>query len=79
MILEVSTESNLFLTLTYLEEYILYRCLWHKYSKLVPNPNLPAKIYDAQQRIHLRIYLKVHYITLFAGRIFCCDTGDTDK
>ena len=46
----------------------------------MPNPNLFRIIYDAQQCIHvaltsLRVYFKVPYITLFAGRIFCCDTG----
>ena len=41
----------------------------------MPNPNLFRRIYDAQQFIALRLYLKVQYITLFAGRIFCCDTG----
>ena len=41
----------------------------------MPNPNLFRRIYDAQQRIALRVYLKVLYITPFVGRIFCCYTG----
>ena len=37
-------------------------------------PNLFRRIYDAQQWIALRVYLKVSYISLFEGRIFCCYT-----
>ena len=36
------------------------------------NPNLFRRIYDAQQRI---AYLKVPYVALFAGCVFCCYTG----
>ena len=44
---------------------------------LMPNPNLFRRIYDVQQRIALRAYLKVPQITLFAvdHTTFCCDTG----
>ena len=50
-------------------------CLWHKNSELMPNPNLLTKTYDPQRWMPLTIYLKVPYIALFAGRIFCCHTG----
>ena len=46
----------------------------------MPNCNLLGGIYDAQQRVPLRMYLLPKTVQdNFCGRIFCCDAGIASK